>query len=314
MSEEQKVIFYEWPNGMRSIAGGTRAAIKLSRPWQEEIKPHKGNCPFCDPNDPARLQYFEKAGGWWLRQNIFTPYPFHQMVVPAQCLEPKELRTLGGKEKIKAALEIALGAAQGSGAPSIVLNVHVGALGGQNLTHLHWHVVQYNLIQSDYSFIKRIRNEWLNWYFDSQKSWELKRPDLAVYRNRHFTAVIGGVKAGQCLILPSAYPPRETSPAGWGVIWAEYDDPIQHFLVDAINEVVSLYNKRFLSVEGLEPDFNIAIHCGGGGGILYAEYTPILNHWGSAEHMALYEGWHITLPWPHEMTAQYLRGEIEVKR
>ena len=299
MAEEQR-IFYEWPGDMRSIAGGTRTTIKLSRPWQEEIKPHKGNCPFCDPNDPARIQYFEEADGWWLRQNIFTPYPFHQMVVPAKCWEPNELRTLGG-EKIATALGIALDTVQKCKAPSVFITVHIGSLAGQNLPHLHWHIVQYNMFDSRTSVGEDMLGRYFHLDVPEGISWKLRRPDLVLFQNLVFTAVVGGVRAGQCFILQSTRPEIRGNKD-------LYCSASLHCLAESIYKIVSLYNKKFLSTEVLPPDFNIAISCYDGS-IQYALYTPILNHWGSAEQAALYEKCHITLPWPHETTALYLKSD-----
>lgn len=303
--DDSKVIFYEWPNGMKSVAGGTRTRIALSRPWQREIQLRKEGCPFCDPNDPARIRYYPEAGGWWLRRNLFTPYPFHQMAVPARCLEVDDLRNLGYEDSIDAALKIAMDAINENGVPSVYLNVHIGVLAGQNIPHLHWHIVQYDIRDGQSSVCRQL----LDWYFDREAqdglSWKLRRPDLVLHQNALCTAVVGGVRAGQCFILSSLHP-AVAGTAGAELLFSEYEE--RCFLADAIHAIVSLYNKKFLSVEGLAPEFNLTLNFGKYGAFQYGLYTPILNHWGSAEQMALYEGCHITLPWPHELTAEYLKA------
>ena len=63
--------------------------------------------------------------------------------------------------------------------------------------------------------------------------------------------------------------------------------------------------KKFLSTQGLPPDYQVAIAVEDGR-LAYAEYISILNNWGFADSLALKEGAPITLRWPHELTRDFL--------
>ena len=149
MPERQQtddVVFYQWPGGMASVAGGTRTEVKLDRPWQQELKVDKATCPFCT-KPQAELKRFEEGGGWRLIDNAFTPYRrdggIHKMLIPASCWAAEKLRHLGGYDSILCALRLIQGELNGHWQKPILVNAHVGYLAGQNVMHLHWHIVQY---------------------------------------------------------------------------------------------------------------------------------------------------------------------------
>jgi len=271
-------IFYEWPNGMRSIAGGTRNEIKLSRPWQKEIEVNPATCPFC--TGKGQVLAALEGGKWLLIKNKFTPYPFHEMVIPARCWSPDKVRVLGGEEDIAVAFRLIQREIGNHSVKKLRVTVHVGALAGQNVGHLHYHIVEYMLdgdaSESRVPSVMRV-------FFRT-------RHDLVLSQSNSFIVGVGGLKAGQCFILPDRY---HTSVA---------------VLARELSRLVLLYNKKFKSAQGLSPDFSLALQFLNGE-LQYGIYTPILNHWGAAEQMTLYEpGCPITLPWPHEMTAEYLKS------
>ena len=74
-----------------------------------------------------------------------------------------------------------------------------------------------------------------------------------------------------------------------------------------INELVGLYNRKFTSWQGLPPDFGLGLYFHQGQ-LEYGIYTPILGHFGGADHLAFYEpDCLVPLPWPHELTAEHLK-------
>lgn len=272
-------VFYDWPNGMKSVAGGTRGEIKLSRPWQQEIVVNPETCPFCTGKGQV-LEELE-SGEWLLLQNRFTPYPFHRMIIPRECWTPDGLRALGGIERIETALSRIEWEVNRHPGKKLFVTVHIGALAGQNVCHLHYHIVQYALSDISESAVP-----------EEMRTVFAEKPERVIFEGWGLFAGIGGVKAGQCFVLPRH---RKQS---------HHSEDIASLLY----EVVSLYNKKFMSTQELSPDFSIGLQFWRGE-FQYGLYTPVLNHWGAAEQMALYEpGCPITLPWSHELTAEYLKS------
>lgn len=270
-------VFYEWPNGMKSIAGGTRDEIKLSRPWQQEIVVNPETCSFCTGKGHVLEEL--KGGEWLLLQNRFTPYSFHRMVIPRGCWMPDELRTLGGEEGIGTALRIIWDEARKNYGKKLFVTVHIGALAGQNVGHLHWHIVEYMPNATTPTVVPKKIRHFLSGHHE-----------LILFGNAWLTAGVVGARAGQCFVLPK-HPVTDIG-------------TLAYF----IHEIVMLYGVKLRSTQGLPPDFSVALQFFGGE-FQYGVYTPILNHWGGAEQMALYElGCPITLPWSHELTAKYLKS------
>lgn len=272
-------VTYNWPNGMKSIAGGTRGEIKLSRPWQQEIVVNPETCPFCTGKGHV-LE--ELAGGEWrLLQNRFTPYPFHRMVIPRECWSATDLRSLGEFRRIEDALRLIFRVVKSSGLEKLFITAHIGPLAGQNVCHLHYHIVQYALSDASESAVP-----------EKMRKVFAEKTEFIILEGWGLFAGVGGVKAGQCFVLPGH---RSQS--------LRSED-----IALMLHDVVSLYNKRFKSTQGLSPDFSIGLQFWQGE-FQYGLYTPVLNHWGAAEQMALYEpGCPLTLPWPHELTAEYLKS------
>ncbi len=272
-------ILYEWPNGMRSIAGGTRNEIKLSRPWQKEIEVNPETCPFCT----GKGHVLEDIGGgeWRLLQNRFTPYPFHQMIIPRSCFPAQKVRILGGQDMCLNAFFYIQKAIRERGLGKLFMTIHIGELAGQNVPHLHYHIVRYMLAdQSESSVPQKMRRIFR------------EKPELVIFEDDVLSAGVGGVRSGQCFILKKSR-------------GLESD---KYALAFFVYRVISLYNKKFKSTQGLSPDFSLALQFLDGE-FQYGIYTPVLNHWGGTEQMALYEsGCSTTLPWPHELTVKHLKS------
>src|SRR3989344_770445 len=91
---------------LTTAAGGTRTAIKLDRPWQNDIVVNPETCPFCTKQQNEIPEFSNTE--WGVLNNAFTPFDYHLLIIPRTCWPKEKLRMLGGREKIQAALEIAL--------------------------------------------------------------------------------------------------------------------------------------------------------------------------------------------------------------
>jgi len=284
MIEEKGVILYHWPNGHKSVAGGTRTEIKLDRPWQVEVKVDPATCSFCAStrNDIASF----KEEGWRLIENSSTPYRvndgIHRMLIPSACWSIEELRNLGGTDKLRAAFKIIQAEVEKHPDKVLCINFHIGYAAGQTVPHLHFHIVQYlldGIPDIDFSWMLRCNCRTMEQY-----------QRLILFRSKFGIFVIGGIKAGQCFIIPNEY--GQTLPQ----------------LSDDLSTLVSLFNRKFRSTQGLMPDYKVSLVMMQGY-VLHGLYTPVLNHWGGAEELALYEpNMPIALPWPHEKTIEYLKS------
>lgn len=270
-----------WPGGISTITGGTRTEIKLGRPWQNDIVVDQARCPF-EPEKLGDRKVFrrsDRAGGWLVLGNLFTPHLFHRLIIPNHCWPSGKLRTLGGEENIAAALELAVTTLPDSGAETHLLTVHVGRLAGQNIPHLHWHLV-------DCPARKNIA-------LAPEEQELLGIQGVSVFREGSVKVCAGGHRAGQCFLLPDDN--VKSSP--------------QEFIV-ALSKLIALFNTRFRSTEGLLPDFQVGFKIRSGK-FVYGMYVPIINHWGTAEYFALLGVGSIALPWSHEETAGHLLQSVD---
>lgn len=281
--EENQAVFYDWPNGRRSVAGGTRISIKLDRPWQVPVKvpTDPANCPFCDGKKKT-LKHFDEEGGWRLVENAFTMYRVnggvHDMLIPDACWPVEKLWDLGGEKSLAAAFRIIQEEVENHKERILFINFHIGYQAGQNVPHLHFHIVQYLFDAHPLEPMPGLHAAYENEY-----------KHLILSEDERWIFGIGGAKAGQCFMLPKA---RNTLPE----------------LAGNLHAMVSLYNRKFKSVQGLMPDFNVSVVMVDGR-VLHGLYTPILNNWGAAESLVgYYSGAPMSLPWAHEKTVEYLRS------
>jgi len=272
-TEKSEVIFEKLPGGLNRVtAGGTRNSIKLSRPWQPPLPYNPKKCPFCTkPQEEIPLPGI--PNGWKLLPNIFTPHRRHRLVIPDKCPAPDFTQTLGDFEGILQALEVARLAIQNDDV-EMTLFCHVGQMAGQNLGHLHWHLMEVRAIQPlnlgllpTATLVKRIENLDIN---------------------------AAGARAGECVIYF-----RETI--------EPFDETTVGKIAKALHWIVCSGNEKFESTEGRSPEFCVSVRIGADKTLRYADDCPILNTWGATEYVfAPLEGGPITLPWPHETTAEYL--------
>ncbi|MDO8510313.1 MAG: hypothetical protein Q7S15_01675 [bacterium] len=271
-----EVIFEALPGGRNFITGGgTRNALKLSRPWQVPLpQPQPETCPFCTTKLHEEIPHPCRPEGWKLFPNIFTPHRQHHLIVPNICQPAEFMQTLGGIGNILKVFQFATELIKDS-TGELALFCHIGYHAGQNLAHLHWHLTEVRAERPLDPF--------------------LRRSNPLVRRITDLEIVAAGSRAGECIIYPHA----RTLPV------KEMTLP----LADAINYIVSLGNQKFMSAEGNPPNFCVSIRISADKTLRYADYCPILNMWGAPEYaFALLEGGPITLPWTHELTAEYLRS------
>lgn len=279
----KKNTIQNWPGGVPTVSGGTRTTIKLARPWQTRGPTADPRyCPF----EPDRLQADEReilkrSKGWISFANRFTPYANHVLVTPTTCADWSEerMRLLGGEAEIVTALKLARRFITGKSIEVITINV--GYLGGQNVGHPHWHAFT---LPSGAAKHPPQQTACLLAKMNSDGS--------LITEDDGFRTFAGGHRAGQCFILPR--------------VSGTTEPPAR-----LLSQVIDLYARKFRSAAGekLAPDFTVELVFARGY-FCYGTYVPILNAWGSTEYMALLGQQPVTLPWPHHLTAAYLRGEI----
>lgn len=278
--KEMKILFEDWSNSMKTISGGTRDEVKLNRPWQIDINVDSSKCPFCTGRGKI-ISSFE--GGWLLLENLFSPYEFHRMIAPDKCWPKEQVRLLGGLKNIKKALMFASDVVKGNVDSDFCLGVHVGFYAGQNISHLHYHLLKpYNRPDFD-----EIRDKFL--YLCRQSSY-------IILETENWIVVAGGIRAGQCFIVPKYLNLNFNR---------RYN--IQS-LAETIEQIVNLYNKKFLSAQGLPPDYRLTIRIKNNNEIFAGWYVPILNHWGFDHDTAFIEKQPIVLPWTHKTTVNFLNS------
>jgi diadenosine tetraphosphate (Ap4A) HIT family hydrolase len=260
------------PGGAKVASGGTRTQIKLSRPWQVNLAIDTATCPF-DTQPQNQILWIERSGGWRVLQNLFTPHDWHRLIVPAKCWTDDEVRTLGGFPQIQAALGIASSLICEAQDDEFWLGVHIGALAGQNIAHLHYHL--FKPVGEP-----PIGAPLIEEYFSASPLSLFDEPNLKV--------VLGGHRAGQCFILPNGS--------------LTIDAPSFAVMLDRI---IGRYASAFRSTQGLPPDYLIGVKLLGCR-IHYATYVPVLNNWGITEYMGLLEQRPLILPWPHEESLRWL--------
>lgn len=273
MIERPEVKLQRWPGGLYTVTGGTRTAVKLDRPWQVDIEINPETCPFC--TKPQEI--LEDHGSWIVLPNTFTPYPTHRLIIPRVCLPKGGLRTLGGSQGITTALGIAETTISKIGRPQMLHSVHCGYQAGQNLPHLHHHVLD---------------NDFPGFKSHDASDEVLRLTDVVETRiltKGGITVVAGGHRAGQCYVVPTG------------------DFIFQTDVGEVLFRLIQMFAEKFKSKQGLPPDFMFSSRFRNGE-FVYGKFIPILNNWGTTEYHALEGEQPFTLPWPHEKTVRHLTG------
>lgn len=255
------------------LPGGTN--VRLDRPWQVDIRVDPRTCPL-ENSGERPLQEFET--GWRLLLNKHTPFPWHRLLVPEKCWPKDRIRSLGGPRQIESVLRI-VEEITNSELSEFWLGVHVGPSAGQNIAHVHYH-----LLKPIRSNSKRL-NEVPKYYSSLPNK---------LLQEGGFKVVLGGLRAGQCFVLPISKQPRRSE-------WVPD-------LANILHRLITLFAEKFRSVQDLPPDYIIAVRLLGSK-IVYASFIPILNNWGFTEYLGLLERTPVILPWSPEQTASLLTAE-----
>jgi diadenosine tetraphosphate (Ap4A) HIT family hydrolase len=264
------------PGGITIASGGTRLCVNIDRPWQTEIQVNPATCPF-ESNDVDAEVELEAGAGWRVLRNRYTPFSWHKLIIPAECWPAEKLRLLGGPDCIAAALAITRAMISDSD-EEIWLGVHIGPSAGQNICHLHYHLLRpmqtIHKGDPDADVIDYCRSS-----------------SRIIFEDPNCVVVAGGCRAGQCFFIPRP---------------GESDNPPD--IASTICRTIELYNRKFKSKQGLLPDYALGLTFRKGI-FRYGAYVPALNNWGFTEFLGLIETRPLILPWPHEETVRYLSVE-----
>src|SRR3989344_1628094 len=291
-----KGVIWEYPGGLRVLYGGTRTGIRLSRPWQQPIPvpTEPGKCAFCSPRREKETIVLGQFGnGWFHLENKFTPLAYHTKVIPPTCWPEEELRILGCEARIKEAFANISHVVERESAnhDELWVNAYVGALAGQNIPHLHYHIIaperfpdgtDPNVMARELAAIRGRERSFLRGLHGSPRVFRCVRGSAGL------AAVVESIfRVGQCYI-------------GYFVeIRDEHYEEYIHapdlgHLASIVFEVVSGYALAFKSEQGLAPDFQLFFKFnkrGGELGFSWGSYLPILNHHGSTESVgAIHSG------------------------
>lgn len=284
--EENNIVVTQQPGGICTAAGGTRKTVKLSRPWQTRIKINPETCPFEKPEEQEIVKTYDFGGVWMRLKNLYTPFPYHELIVPETCWDEERLRSLGGIVELVTALDIAVKVIEERSENKIIMGVHVGPLAGQNQGHLHYHLLSPDLAKDESPLLLggRASEDEVHGYTQSNEH-------LTILESSGVKVVAGGHRVGQCFLVPKEPFAGITASGSLG---------------ESLSRVIDLYAERFRSTEGFAPDYMI--------GLMFREkkfrygfYLPILNHWGTTEYFALFGEEPVILPWSHEVTVEHLQ-------
>jgi hypothetical protein len=281
-------VLEELPGGLgRTLAGGTRNGVTLSRFWQvplsHELFFKPSTCPFCTKAQiEVSLPQFALPGWKVVLPNPKTPHVDHVFIVPDRCWDEVTLQRWGGLVALMEAMRIAiLHATQSRMNREIILLFNVGVNGSQNLSHAHMHFMR--------SFAKyplapaRLRD------------YVTRNPSTEIYDHGDVVVVAAGPRTGGCLVIP--------------LVQAN-----EYAMAQALSRLIEDGNTYFASREGLAPAYSCTIRMQQSGKNIkfrYASYCPILENCGALQFMgAPLEGEPYVLRCSHEMTAAYLRGLI----
>jgi len=276
----QKIELLIQPGGLTTAAGGTRTTIKLNRPWQTDIVVDPKTCPFCAGRQKQKI--VREVGEWLELENLHTPLPYHHLIIPNECWPKEMVRNLGGREKLREALKLIDEIVTRENREQMLYTIYSGYLAGQNVAHLHHHIF-------DNTFPGFTAKDVSD---DIRKLGE--RPELFITSRNSTKVIAGGLRAGQCFLVLD-FPEWTKTAAG---------------TTDLILEVIELYAEKFRSEQGLPPDFQLALRFRKGQ-LVFGMFIPILNNWGATEFLGLMGEQPLILPWSHETTARYLRGELD---
>lgn len=280
------VFVDDLPRGNLAISGGTRGSIGLNRPWQTAFGPDEPEtCGFVAGNVGKPPFATDVIPGWGVRQNAATPLEpaIHLVAIAGECLPWDSVYYLMD-ESYGGVLEHASKLAAEKGYPFLV-TTHIGYDSGQNLPHLHAHIME-----------QRFGNAGgLPPEISRLYSYQRNSGRLVAELNR-LRAVAGGPWAGMLYILPGSNPVDTTMrPNFFGELY------------EFVCSLIELYARKFVSTQGLKPDYSLGFNFDEKGRLTFAQYLPYLNNKGHTEMVsAILLGTPFIMPWPPEVTAKHL--------
>ncbi len=271
------------PSGVIVASSNTKASICFDRPWQLRLTERKpAVCQFEAIKLGDAAQRFPHICQDWLaidniRKNSAGT---NKLIMPDSCWTESDIQRLGGQNEIEKAFSIAACLAPNLNVEGLFLLAQVGYDGGASVPwHLHWQLQTLEedmRVPCDSGFIENVRKQ-----------------ELRIKEIGNWQATLGGKLAGECLFLNNK--PTELS-----------DTASLKEVSRLIEGVVNLYNSRFVSTQGLPPGFRVGFVIDADNTIRYGAYKPVLYHqWGMRDAMSDY-GLRVKLPWPHELTQDYL--------
>ncbi len=268
------------PSGMTISSIGARPEVCLNRPWQlplaDHINPDK--CPF---ENNKLGEKAEKFGNWRVIDKDGGA-DYHKLLMPNKCWPAEKLQKLGGATEIKKALDIGSELITRDGQEKVILIAQVGWGGGQSLGHPHWHLRTLERTGGTIALVVKFLSK-------------LDRSQLIVGGCGGWKAVLNGQHAGQCFILSS------------GAVSLGNETRVKELSV-LVNHIISLYNVKFKSAEGMPPDFSVSFLITKGS-IYYGCYIPTLYHEGAYNKLEAIERCVVQLPWTHEVTLRHLLAD-----
>lgn len=129
-----------------TLSGGTRAGkdvvkSKMKRPWQVRLPEHDlTDCPLC--NKPQKNE--ETHGDVKVFDNSNTPYNWHKLIVPTKGFYQASVYDdlfLYAPERFERVLGLCEEVLSHSSLDNTKLGLHKGYSAGQNIAHLHFHLV-----------------------------------------------------------------------------------------------------------------------------------------------------------------------------
>jgi diadenosine tetraphosphate (Ap4A) HIT family hydrolase len=269
--------------GLLVLAGGTRRGVKLTRPWQVGSVEQPTECPFCHLPKDRILRTYGEGPKWLLIDNAHTPHPWHRLIIPRDCWADGELFRLGGAANLSKSLEIAASESENL-TEDVFMGVHVGAYAGQNVRHLHYHLVTFG------HGVKPMLTE------AEILDYGYRYPARIITETPEFLVFAAGPRAGQCLFCPKTR-------------WNLLTEPSAEKAAEMICNLIDTFNLRFQSAQGRPPHFIVGLKLSVGN-LIYGYYLPVLNHWGFTEYFALMEGTPLLMPWTYEDTVDHLRDDL----
>jgi hypothetical protein len=278
------LIIESWPGGVCTQAN-PGVHVKLDRLWQYEITVSTGTpCDLCASAYKIREFRIGSQTSWILADNIRRDRRVQMLFYPASCStkvwHPRGF-TNADVTILVDPLEYAIGH-HCEPDTHYTASLQCGGLAGssQEHPHMHW----YTPNASSVAAVLRERDDIRDYLSRSSR----RVIDLGC---DGVACVAGGAFTGQCYLVPTD---------------KDFLTPGQAF--SALRALTALYDRKFMSAQGLVPEYDFVIEVADGG-ILFATYFPVLSQWGGAQRRSVGGSVEpISLAWSHDATVRHLNS------